>query len=659
MRVPPVSRRIDVARQVLDALRAAHRAGFVHRDLKPQNIMVRPDGYVKVLDFGLAKQIPTGSFMHESAATIEVTQPGQMIGTIAYMSPEQICGDPVDERSDLFAVGLIMYEMLAEQHPWRRASTVDTLHAILHDDAPLAGIEAAAGAGVASVVERLLRKNPAARFPSAQAVLDALGTIAVADSLDGTTPSSDSSLVSIAVLPFLFLSDVDERRALSLGFADALITILGNLETVAVTPTSAIVPYPPGTDPALVCRELGVRYSLQGNVQRLGTRWRVSLQLFDATRQRVTSAERHDFQLDDMFDVQDEIGRCVVSLLQRRFPLTVAKSRDRYSRDPEAYDAFITGLRGSYSNALDELHEAARHLMRAVSRDPEFALAHAWLSYVAMQIYWNDPQPRWVTTAEEHCQRALTLDPTLPESHWAHSAILWSAAKNFQHAEAIAALERVLTALPNFDRAHNRMAAICLHIGRFEEARIAHDLAVRSNPKHRTRNLEFVMLCSGDFAAAEAAGEAWVQETPAERLALWFHPQPPLLTGNLDLAAKRLDMAVQHYPDEPLIVSLCGMLQACRRESAAALESVRRTLECPRSFGHTHHTYEQIACVYSLLGDTEKALAWLHRCIESGNPCWPFFKIHPHLENLRRDPRFDALISGLEQKYRMLEIGRL
>jgi serine/threonine-protein kinase len=660
MRVPPMSRRIDVGRQVLDALRAAHRAGYIHRDLKPQNIMVRSDGYVKVLDFGLAKQISAVSFMHETAATIEVTQPGQIIGTIAYMSPEQICGHPVDERSDLFAVGIILYEMLTGQHPWRRASTVDTLHAILHDDAPVAPIEVVAGAHVASVIHRLLQKDPPARFSSAEAVLDALGTGVVTASTDATASSSDSSLISIAVLPFFFLSEVDECRALSLGFADALITILGNLDTIAVAPTSAIVAYAPGTDPSRVCHDLGVRYSLQGNVQRLGTRWRVSLQLFDATHQRLTSAERHDLQVDNMFDVQDEIGRHVVSLLERRFPVTASKSRDRYSQDPEAYDAFITGLRESYGNSLEELHRAARHLRMSVDRDPEFALAHAWLSHVAMQIYWNfDSQPIWATTAEEHCQRALSLDPTLPEGHWAHSAILWSPAKNFQHAEAIAALERVLAILPNFDRAHNRMAAICLHIGRFEEARIAHDLAVKSNPKNRTRNLEFVTLCSGDFAAAEVAGEAWVKETPNERFALWFHPQPPLLTGNLDLAAKRLDVALQHYPDEPLIVSLFAMLQASRGETTAALEAVRKTVECPRSFGHTHHTYEQIACVYSTLAETEKALAWLHRCIESGNPCWPFFKMHPLLENLRRDPRFDVLITALQQKYSQLAIARL
>ena len=134
---PALDRRLETMRQVLEALRAAHCAGIVHRDLKPQNIMVRFDGYVKVLDFGLAKQLPTArSAPREAIATADASIPGQIVGTVAYMSPEQIQGHPIDQRSDLFAVGIILFEMLTGQHPWPHASVVDTLHAILHEDPP-------------------------------------------------------------------------------------------------------------------------------------------------------------------------------------------------------------------------------------------------------------------------------------------------------------------------------------------------------------------------------------------------------------------------------------------------------------------------------------------------------------------------------------------
>ena len=173
-RALPVERSVEVARQVLEALRAAHQAGIIHRDLKPANIMVRFDGYVKVLDFGLAKRVLASGMVPSEDPATDLSLPGQILGTVAYMSPEQIQGQEIDPRSDLFAFGIILHEMLTGEHPWPRKSTVDTLHAILHDDPP--PIRTAALVGLASVVHKLLRKNPAERYPSAEAVLDALAS---------------------------------------------------------------------------------------------------------------------------------------------------------------------------------------------------------------------------------------------------------------------------------------------------------------------------------------------------------------------------------------------------------------------------------------------------------------------------------------------------
>ena len=467
-------------------------------------------------------------------------------------------------------------------------------------------------------------------------------------------------LTSIAVLPFVFLSEVDDTRALSLGFADALITLFGNLNDVAVAPTSAILHYVAGTEPAQVCRELGVRHTLQGTVQKLGSHWRVSIQLFDATTHGITLSVKHDFMLDDVFEVQDEIGRRVVESLQSRFPQAVPRSRDRYSSDPEAYNEFMAGLRESSSDRQDLLRSAAEHLSRSIARDPDFALAHARLALVSMDMHFHfDPQRTWLQRADDHCRRALALDPALPEGHLARAWILWSPAKNFQHADAIAALEQVLVARPNLERAHNRMSSICLHIGRLADARIAHEQGRLVNPKTRTGNLEFIHIYSGDFARAEAAAEAWFQERPENLFALYARVLPPLLTGNLELAEHRIATALKQVPDEPVIVSLRGMLHARQQETGLALECIRSALDSPRSFGHTHHTYYQIACVYAVLGETDKAMAWLERSVDTGFACWPFFRLDPYLESLWEDPAFKRLVTDLEQTYSALEIGRL
>ena len=660
-RALPVERGLEIARQVLEALRAAHHAGIVHRDLKPENVMVRSDGYVKVLDFGLAARIPaSGMVQTEGVATIErLSRPGQILGTIPYMSPEQIQGHEVDQRSDLFAFGTILYEMLTGRHPWSRSSPVDTLHAILHDDPPAIHAPSLMYAELAAIVQKALRKSPAERYQTAEALLEALGSGVAPRGSSAATPAGPTLLTSIAVLPFVFLSNVEESQGLSLGFADALITMLGRLDDITVLPTSAVLNYAAGTDPARACRDLGTRHLLQGNVQKLGARWRVSMHLFDAMVQKNISSEQHDFVLENVFDVQDEIGRQVVDSLRKRFPAAVPASRDRYSSDPEAYNEFMAGLRESYSDRPDTLESAIQHLSAAVERDPEFALAHAWLSFVSMSLHFEfDPRPIRLEKADHHCQRALMLDPALPEAHLARAWILWSPAKGFQHADAIAALEQVLAVQPNLERAHNRMASICSHIGRLHESLVAHEHAQRSNPKTRTGNLEYFYIYSGDYARAEEAAEAWFRERPESLYALITRVHPPLLSGDLTLAEQRLAVALNAQPDEPMAVSLQGVLHARRHQTDLALQCVRKALDSPRSFGHTHHSYYHIACVHAVLGDTDTAMAWLERSVDTGFACWPFFRIDPHLESLREKTEFVRLVTDLEHKYTALRIQR-
>ena len=645
----PLDDALAIAREVADALSYAHSHDVIHRDIKPENILLS-GGHALVVDFGIGRAIT-------AAQGDRLTETGIAVGTPGYMSPEQATADPhLDGRSDLYSLGCVVYEMLAGHPPFLGATDWEVVARHTLDPVPpLRTARPVVPAAVEQAVGRALAKVPADRFATAAQFAHALTAPPVVEAAPATPP-----VTSIAVLPFLFLSEVEASQALSLGFADALITILGSLEDIVVLPTSAILKYAPGTDAARACRDLGVRHILQGNIQKLGAQWRVSIQLFDSAKQRVVLSENQDFQRDNIFEVQDEIGRRVVESLQIRFPIAVPRSRDRYSSDPEAYNEFMMGLRESYSDQPDRLRSAAQHLSSAVERDPDFALAHAWLSQVSMQIHFSfDAQRTWLEQAEHHCHRALALDPGLPEGHWARSAILWSPTKNFQHAEAIAALEQVLAARPSFDRAHNRMAAICLHIGRFHEARIAHAESQRSNPKNRTYNLEYLHLYSGDFARAEEAAEAWLREAPGNWTAFCYGVQPPLMTGNLTLAEQRLAAGLKLYPDEPTLLSLQGMLHARRNETGAALECVRKALDLPITFGHAHHTYYQVACVYAVLSDKEKAMAWLERSVDTGNPCWPFFRLDPHLENLREEPAFERLVADLERKFTALEIRRL
>ena len=225
-RAPAPERCLEVARQMLEALGAAHRAGIVHRDLKPANVMVRFDGYVKVLDFGLAKRMPVAG-MHSGDNTVssELSQPGQMLGTIPYMSPEQILGYEIDPRSDLFAFGIMLYEMIAGRHPWPRNSSVDTLHAILHDDPPTMQT------ALSGVVDRLLRKNREERYSSAGLVLEALTSPVLL-----TSPTL-RPLTRLIVLPFRILRHHEASDFLAISLPDAITSSLAAIDSLVVRST--------------------------------------------------------------------------------------------------------------------------------------------------------------------------------------------------------------------------------------------------------------------------------------------------------------------------------------------------------------------------------------------------------------------------------------
>lgn len=646
------------AKQILEALSSAHRAGVVHRDLKPENIMARPDGHIKLLDFGLAKLLPSPMAGPGENTDVDLTKSGQMMGTVRYMSPEQILGESIDCRSDLFSFAIIFYEMVCGRHPWQGTSAVDILHAILHEE-PRSILQGTAGAckNLPPVMEKALQKNPSNRYQRADEFLAALSGISSPSSAMPAPREEDSSS-SLAVLPFLFLSDIEEKESLSLGFADALITTLGNLEDLVVPPTAAILQYPGGSDPVAVSRAMRVRHVLQGSIQRLGPHWRVSVQLFDSHARKIVFAEKYDFTLPDIFEIQDEISKRVAEALARKFRRSAPRSRDRYTTDPGAYGEFLEGLRDSYSEDLESLNSAIAALERAITADPKFALAHATLSYVCTGKYFGfDPRRTWIDKAEYHCQQGLDLDPELPEAHLAKAYILWSQATNFRHAEAIAEILKGLALQPNLDHAHNRLGTICAHIGRLKEARRAYEKARLVNPQNlANHNIAQSYLWDGDLESAERELDAWARESPQNKYLLWFRPQPALFRGDLESAKKHVAAALVLLPDEPLMISLNGLLFALHQDTGPALDCVHRACESPRSFGHTHHTHYQIACTYAVLGQPGKAFEWLERTIDGGFACWPLFQRDPCLKTLHDAPEFRGTVSRLEREFGQVKI---
>ncbi len=255
---------------------------------------------------------------------------------------------------------------------------------------------------------------------------------------------------SLAVMPLLFLGDATDDQGLGLGFADGLVSRLGNLRGVDVLPTSAVINIAAEAAPSDVASRLGVRFIVHGAVQSSKGQLRLSLELFDAHLQRATFTRRCDLTLDRPPDLEDENARQIAGALNRPLRAAPSPGRARYSRDPLAYAEFMRGYRLSSSGDPKLLEQAAEHLSHAVTRDSAFALAHATLSLVCATRHFElDPSRVWLEKAEFHCRRSLDLDPDLPEGHVANAFLLWGPSKNFQHIEAITELRRALALQKN------------------------------------------------------------------------------------------------------------------------------------------------------------------------------------------------------------------
>jgi DNA-binding winged helix-turn-helix (wHTH) protein/tetratricopeptide (TPR) repeat protein len=471
-------------------------------------------------------------------------------------------------------------------------------------------------------------------------------------SLPGATGRVRSERASLAVLPLTMVGNSADDRGLGLGFADALIARLGNLQDVDVLPTSAVLMEPAGDDPTETAQRLGARFLVGGAIQSTKNQWRLSVQMFDAHLQRHCFERRCDLDLNRLFEMQDEIAKGIAGAMNRQIGAPSAPSPGRYSKDPMAYTEFMHGYRLSSIADSSRWEEATRRLENAVMRDPAFALAHATLSVAyATRHFESDPARAWLEKAEFHGRRALELDANLPEGHVARAFLLWGPSKNFQHVDAIEELQRALALRKNLPHAYNRLGTILAHIGLLDLARDMYEQGRAYHPqKAISHSVVQVYMWSGQYESAEEQIRLWLAENCANKYAVYFAPQPAMMKGNWKKAKALLDEALQIVPDEPMIVSLEGLFYALTGKKQPALKCVAQACANPKSFGHAHHTYYQIACILSLLGQRQAAFEWLERSVGTGFSCWPFFLKDPCLRNLREMPQFDLLVSSMQRR---------
>jgi serine/threonine protein kinase/Tfp pilus assembly protein PilF len=678
--IPP-DEAIDIAAQVASALCVAHRAGIVHRDIKPENIMLRPDGYVKVLDFGIAKltqqeTLGTTTMLGAQPAT----QQSLALGTTCYMSPEQAMAKRVDARSDLWSLGVVLYEMLAGHTPFEGETATAVIAAIFESDPqPLKHREPIVSPALQSVVDRCLRKDPAERYQTAEEMLselraikekaDGIGArsarwIAVAAvaailvglalfyaSRGGRTAAARATAVtekSIAVLPLENLSDDKENAFFADGVQDELLSNLAKIKDLKVISHTSVMQYKSGTKRNLkeIAQQLGVNNVVEGSVRRSGDHVRVSVQLIDARTDRHLWGENYDRNLADSLSLQGDLATEIAAAVGATLtPQEKARVVARPTNNPAAYDAYLRAraIPVDWGFALKgDIDSAIRLYEQAVKSDPNFTLAWAYLSIAQIQSAWKEDveqKPARRAAAKDSLNRALSLDPNLPEVHLArgyheqddtralaefrqaenglpNSADVIEAIARRQRAlghwdEAVADLRRAIELDPRNISASNNLALTYCAMRRFPDALATLDrvLAWDATNARALLTKADALVAIGDLQAAEPLLAN--PELPADRRARYALFQRNYAAA-IEIFSRALATETHPYQrgEDILGIGRCqqrsGNVAAARVTFQKAAEDFRRQLEKSYADADAHI---RLGMAYAGLGKADFAIA--------------------------------------------------
>lgn len=628
---------LDLALAVAEGLTAAHAKGLIHRDIKPDNVYLTTHGGVKILDFGLVRQEKLTSPVSRLAETVSLeTQPGVLLGTVSYMAPEQVRGQQADARSDVFALGCVLYEMAMGQRPFGGDTPADIMAAILHDSPPLLS-ESGQRRPVAldRVIARCLEKIPGRRFASAAEVVAALKAIRNDVTLqDSKTRHSDTGTVqaatemisrqpvgaSIAVLPFVNMSSDPENEFFSDGLAEELINVLSKIEGLRVASrTSAFAHKGKMEDLRKIGEQLNVRTVLQGSVRKSGNRIRISAQLGDVADGYQLWSETYNRQLEDVFAIQDEIAQNIAKALQVILTEKDKRvlEREAPTSDMRAYEYYLRGMQLFHKYRRKTLEAAVQMFDQAIGIDPSYAQAYAGLADCYSQLYlqWNAGSDA-MNQADAASRKALELAPHLAEAHVARGVAL-TIQKQLDQAQE--SFETALNLDPNLFEARYLYGRACLGQGRLNEAaRLFAEAA-----QLRQDDYQALLLGAGVFAGLGRKAEA-------------------------DAAYRRgLAVAESHlqlYPDDARALCLGATAWCQLGEHARAEGWARRALAVDPDEPMTLYN---VACVYALLGQVEEAVDTLTVAVEKGYTHKAWIENDADFTSLRGHPRFQALLDAM------------
>ncbi len=652
--------KLEIAVQIAAALNAAHEAGIVHRDIKPENVMIRPDGIVKVLDFGLAKLAePSGEFTADAEAVTKAqvqTQAGMIIGTAAYMSPEQARGRRVDARSDIFSFGVCLYEMLAGFNPFQSETAVDALAAVLQrEPEPLSVLKSDVPEELSRIVARTLRKNADERYQSSAELLGDLKQFQQQLSLGAILKSSQTSALrsgetinSLAILPLRADGDDAQTEYLSDGITESIINALAQISDLSVAPRSTVFRFK-GTekDAPTIGRQLGVRTILTGRVRQYGENLIIGVELIDVERGAQIWGEQYRRQLADIFELQEEIAEDISEKLKLK--LTGEEKRrltKRYTENAEAYQCYLKGRYFVTTKRTEEwIKKGIEYFQQAIELDPTYALAYAGIAdayaFLASSTGGWSPHDAY-PKAKAAAERALAIDETLGEPHSSLGFFRVLYDWNFPAAER--EFKRAIELAPNYPTAHDGYGFYLKAMGRHQEAIRECQTVSRLDPlspfAHVSLGWAYYFAREYDNAIKECKNALEMEQdsTFAYRILGFAYLQQ----GKFEDALSALRKAVIFSDGGLAFEAHLGYAYAVTGKETEARQ-VLKDLESDGDGGRYVSSY-YFAVIYLGLGETDEAFEWLEKACEERSGFMPFLNVEPMFDSIRTDSRFADLL---------------